>query len=331
MSRKITITIPTTDGIQLFHIGKLTIIAILFALIVIPIIFAVLIDSYTESKFAISQAKAKVEQTKLTIQKKSHHIQKLENNNLSLTQELTEKNNQLATLETRLNDVEHVLGLSVTDSEFNQLALEQRVDAAAIDSAVRATMFRMIPNDTPMTYNRISSSYGNRLNPITKKYLLHKGIDLTCNKGEPIVSTADGVVEIVRSSKKGYGNFLTVRHSFGFISSYAHLQKFKVKRGQFVRKGETIATCGNSGNSTGPHLHYEVRFLGRPLNPQYLMDWTPENFETPFEKEKKVNWGSLVALVDNVVRLQANLTNRPYQDDSVDTAQSSESDNSQVN
>ncbi|MCA7113251.1 M23 family metallopeptidase, partial [Staphylococcus aureus] len=83
-----------------------------------------------------------------------------------------------------------------------------------------------------------------------------------------ILAPADGVVETVRPGNKGYGNYLTLRHSFGFSSSFAHLNKFNVKSGQFVSKGDVIAQCGNSGNSTGPHLHYEVRFLGRTLNPQ---------------------------------------------------------------
>ena len=183
-------------------------------------------------------------------------------------------------------------------------------------------MFRLIPNDSPMAYQRISSSYGRRTNPITGKRHNHTGIDLTCKRGEDILAPADGVIETVRPSKKGFGNFLTMRHSFGFMSSYAHLQKFKVRSGQFVSKGDVIASCGNSGNSTGPHLHYEVRFLGRSLNPQYLMDWTPENFNYVFEKEKKVKWGPLVQLIDNVVRLQINLTNVPYISSTIDTVSS---------
>ncbi len=242
--------------------------------------------------------------------------------NHSLSQTLTEKEGAIQLLGKRVFDVESVLGLADEELLTDDVSLEDRIDAAAIDSAVRATMFRLIPNDSPMTYQRISSSYGRRTNPISGKRHNHTGIDLTCKRGEEILAPADGVIETVRPSKKGFGNFLTMRHSFGFMSSYAHLQKFKVLSGQFVSKGDVIANCGNSGNSTGPHLHYEVRFLGRSLNPQYLMDWTPENFNYVFEKEKKVKWGPLVQLIDNVVRLQINLTNVPYISSTIDTVSS---------
>ena len=192
-------------------------------------------------------------------------------------------------------------------------------------------LFRLIPNDSPVTYQRISSSYGSRINPISGKRHVHTGIDLTCKRGEEILAPADGVVETVRPSNRGYGNYVTIRHSFGFMSSFAHLQRFKVKSGQFVSKGDIIAQCGNSGNSTGPHLHYEVRFLGRALNPQYLMEWTPENFNDVFEKEKKVKWGPLVQLIDNVVRLQVNLTNSPYRDTSINTVSSEDTSNTATN
>jgi len=242
--------------------------------------------------------------------------------NHSLSQTLTEKEGAIQLLGRRVFDVESVLGLADEELLTDDVSLEDRIDAAAIDSAVRATMFRLIPNDSPMTYQRISSSYGRRTNPISGKRHNHTGIDLTCKRGEEILAPADGVIETVRPSNKGFGNFLTMRHSFGFMSSYAHLQKFKVRSGQFVSKGDVIANCGNSGNSTGPHLHYEVRFLGRSLNPQYLMDWTPENFNYVFEKEKKVKWGPLVQLIDNVVRLQINLTNVPYISSTIDTVSS---------
>ena len=196
--------------------------------------------------------------------------------NHSLSQTLTEKEGTIQLLGKRVFDVESVLGLADEELLTDDISLEDRIDAAAVDSAVRATMFRLIPNDSPMAYQRISSSYGSRTNPISGKRHVHTGIDLTCKRGEDIVAPADGVIETVRPSKKGFGNFITMRHSFGFMSSYAHLQKFKVRSGQFVSKGDVIASCGNSGNSTGPHLHYEFLWNGVHRNPRTIHKKLPK-------------------------------------------------------
>ncbi|WP_114766184.1 M23 family metallopeptidase [Vibrio rhodolitus] len=315
--KKITITIPTGKEAQHFSISRK---ALLFS---IAASFTVIGSTMAYIHVNQSQITELNQQLALS-QEKSATLEQLYAEQMdathTLSQELEQKRDQLHVLGKRVYDVESVLGLS-DEAPLDEQNLEHRLDAAAVDSAVRATMFRMIPNDSPLDYNRISSSYGRRTNPITGKRHTHTGIDLTCDRGTPIVAPADGVIETVRPSKKGFGNFLTLRHSFGFMTSYAHLQQFKVKSGQFVSKGEVIATCGNSGNSTGPHLHYEVRFLGRSLNPQYTMDWTPDNFNYLFEKEKKVKWAPLVKLIDDNVRLQVNLTNNPYTDDSVDTVQ----------
>jgi len=322
MSKKITISIPAESGVQNFHVSR-TALLLSITTFVGTIAAGVGYGFYswqherqTEQEFrALASQLQEIETQKQDIEL-LYQEQIKETHNLS--QELEEKRDQINILGQRVYDVESVLGLA-NEASVDESNLENRLDAAAIDSAVRATMFRMIPNDSPLNYLRVSSSYGRRTNPITGKRHTHTGIDLTCKRGEEIYAPADGVVETVRPSKKGFGNFLTVRHSFGFMSSYAHLQKFKVRSGQFVSKGDLIATCGNSGNSTGPHLHYEVRFLGRSLNPQYTMDWTPENFNYLFEKEKKVKWAPLVKLIDDTVRLQVNLTNNPYQDSSVST------------
>ena len=240
----------------------------------------------------------------------------IENNdsNYELTQQLEAKENEFIVISQRVEDVESVLGLqdsSEEDTLLSEKTLEQRLVVATIDSAVRATMFRLIPNDTPMDFIRNSSSFGKRTNPISGKRQRHLGQDLTCKRGTEIYAPADGVVELARPSNKGYGNLLKVQHSFGFMTMYAHLQKFKVRSGQFVKKGELIASCGNTGNSTGPHLHYEVRFLGRVLNPQSFIDWTPERFESLFEKERSVKWTPLVEIMSNMVKLQLKLTQKP--------------------
>ncbi|MGR5132702.1 M23 family metallopeptidase [Vibrio alfacsensis] len=324
MSKKIIMQIPTKDGNQQFHLGRLSILTLCTAVITLPVVVGgawYLNQQQAQNQATLNQTIAKLENEKAEIM--ALYEEQLDTNH-ALSQSLTDRNNQIQLLGKRVFDVESVLGLADEElvGDENNLALEERIDAAAVDSAVRATMFRLIPNDSPMTYQRISSSYGSRVNPISGKRHVHTGIDLTCKRGEEILAPADGVIETVRPSNKGYGNYLTLRHSFGFSSSFAHLQGFNVKSGQFVSKGDVIARCGNSGNSTGPHLHYEVRFLGRALNPQYLMDWTPENFNYVFEKEKKVKWGPLVQLIDNVVRLQINLTNSPYRDTSIDTVSS---------
>ncbi|UYI47609.1 M23 family metallopeptidase [Vibrio natriegens] len=333
MSKKIIIQIPTKNGDQQFYFGRISVVTLLASVITLPAVIGGAWYMNQQQRYdqdVLVQAVAKLESEKNEIT--ALYEEQLDTNH-SLSQSLTDRNNQIQLLGKRVFDVESVLGLA--DEELmldeNNLALEERIDAAAIDSAVRATMFRLIPNDSPITYQRISSSYGSRINPISGKRHVHTGIDLTCKRGEEVLAPADGVVETVRPGNRGYGNYLTLRHSFGFMSSYAHLQHFKVKSGEFVSKGDVIAQCGNSGNSTGPHLHYEVRFLGRALNPQYLMDWTPENFNYVFEKENKVKWGPLVQLIDNVVRLQINLTNSPYRDTSINTVSSEEGNGTAVN
>ncbi|TBT85725.1 peptidase M23 [Vibrio parahaemolyticus] len=325
--------IPTKNGDQQFYLGRGSVLTILTSIIALPAVVGgawYLNQQQIHNQTTLAQTITKLESEKAEIT--ALYEEQLDTNH-SLSQALTDKNNQIQLLGKRVFDVESVLGLADEELSIdeNNLALEERIDAAAIDSAVRATMFRLIPNDSPVTYQRISSSYGSRINPISGRRHVHTGIDLTCKRGEEILAPADGVVETVRPGNKGYGNYLTLRHSFGFSSSFAHLNKFNVKSGQFVGKGDVIAQCGNSGNSTGPHLHYEVRFLGRTLNPQSLMEWTPENFNYVFEKEKMVKWGPLVQLIDNVVRLQINLTNSPYRDTTINTVSSEDNNETIIN
>jgi murein DD-endopeptidase MepM/ murein hydrolase activator NlpD len=319
MPNRITVVIPTTKGQKTLRFGKKRTLTIVLIMVSLPIVLAHIGYSYSQSQQQLKTAETHLSSVQVANNElEAKFLEQVEVTH-DLSQELEQKRDQLQLLGKRIDDVEVVLGLANNEDDVVALPLEQRIDAAAIDSAVRATMFRLIPNDSPITYQRISSSYGRRTNPISGSRQLHTGIDLTCKVGEQILAPADGVIETVRPSKQGYGNYMTVRHAFGFMSSYAHLHRFKAKSGQFVSKGDVIATCGNSGNSTGPHLHYEVRFLGRTLNPQYLMDWSPENFDYVFEKEKKVQWGPLVELIDSVVRLQVNLTNTPFNDKAVTT------------
>lgn len=119
---------------------------------------------------------------------------------------------------------------------------------------------------------RISSSFGYRSDPFTGKKKRHTGMDFACDVGNSVYATADGVVESVRSGSYGYGKYVIVDHGFGYKTRYAHLSKIGVEKGMTVRRGSFIGLSGNSGRSSGPHLHYEVMYMGRYMNPMNYMD-----------------------------------------------------------
>ncbi len=137
---------------------------------------------------------------------------------------------------------------------------------------------------------RISSGYGMRWHPILKIMRMHDGIDFVSNMGAKVYATADGVVE--RASRgHGYGREVVINHGFGYETRYAHLSKILVKRGQHVKRGQVIGLVGNSGLSTGPHLHYEVRKDGHTVNPIYYFhgDLTPEEYSILLQKSTLQN------------------------------------------
>ena len=110
----------------------------------------------------------------------------------------------------------------------------------------------------PITAKKISSPFGNRVNPVTKKQQYHNGIDLPTAEGTKVKSPMDGVVVDVYDNKLG-GNQVIIKHSNGYQTGYAHLSKQLVKKGDKVKKGDIIALSGNTGRSTGPHLHLTLR------------------------------------------------------------------------
>lgn len=112
-----------------------------------------------------------------------------------------------------------------------------------------------------------TSRFGYRISPFTKRRELHKAYDIAARKGTPILATADGVVTF--AGKKGlYGNLMVIDHGHGMKTRYGHCQKFLKKRGDKVKRWEPIALLGNTGRSTGPHVHYEVHLNGIPVNPE---------------------------------------------------------------
>jgi murein DD-endopeptidase MepM/ murein hydrolase activator NlpD len=118
----------------------------------------------------------------------------------------------------------------------------------------------------------MSSGFGYRISPFTGQKEFHKGIDLATRMGAPIVAPADGMISSI-TWDHGYGRILTINHGYGVNTVYAHLKNALVKKGQYVKRGETIALVGNSGTSTGPHLHYEVHLNKVTVDPlRYILN-----------------------------------------------------------
>jgi murein DD-endopeptidase MepM/ murein hydrolase activator NlpD len=133
------------------------------------------------------------------------------------------------------------------------------------------TMLASTPSIWP-TRGWVSSGFGYRISPFTNEKEFHKGIDISTRMKTPIIAPADGVIATT-GKDHGMGKMLTINHGYGVKTRYGHLSKILVKNGQYVKRGENIGLVGNTGRSTGPHLHYEVYLNGLPVNPfRYILN-----------------------------------------------------------
>lgn len=118
----------------------------------------------------------------------------------------------------------------------------------------------------------ITSSFGQRVSPFTGRLQMHEGLDIAARPGTPVKASAEGVV-IYSGWKSDFGKLVTIDHGYGYRTRYGHMSKIYVKNGQRVKRGDTLGAVGSTGRSTGPHLHYEVKVRGLPVNPKtYLLD-----------------------------------------------------------
>jgi murein DD-endopeptidase MepM/ murein hydrolase activator NlpD len=158
----------------------------------------------------------------------------------------------------------------------------------------KSQMLASIPGIQPIAnkdLKHMASGYGWRIHPIYKTDKMHEGMDFTAPVGTEIHATGDGTVEKVEPYGRGYGNNIIINHGYGYKSVYAHMSKFSVREGQKVKRGDLIGFVGNTGTSTGPHLHYEVRKNGNPVNPInfYYNDLTPEEYQKMVELSSQAN------------------------------------------
>ena len=204
---------------------------------------------------------------------------------------------ELERLEGKISELGEQYGVDLNTSLENATFV-QDIEKIMLSVAETKALFDGIPNGDPTGgKGRISDHYGYRTHPVLHHKQMHAGLDFAMPIGTPIYATANGVV-LSAGIQPGYGHMVEIRHNFGFGTRYGHLNgKYLVKQGDFVRKGDIIAYSGNSGLSTGPHLHYEIRFISKALNPINFVNWKQENYKDIFQKEGQIQWQSLVKLL----------------------------------
>jgi murein DD-endopeptidase MepM/ murein hydrolase activator NlpD len=291
---RFTITISDINGSKHYQLHQIIKrFAAYFTLLVFVLIvsgsyfISFLIDEVSE----LETKKAKIAQEQLILKK----------SNDELLAQITDKTKEFEEIKEKITDIEELVGIKPSLEE----EVDARLENISFNSTQQKAFFSNIPNGEVIPYNGSSGNFGWRIHPILKSKEFHRGIDLRANLMTPVKAPADGVVEFAGFHKSsGFGNLVIIEHNFGFKTSYAHLSsKFPVSAGQFIQKGDIIGYTGNSGLSTGPHLHYEIRFVTRPLDPKNFIEWNSSNFEEIFKKEKRVSWQSLIKIMNTQFQL----------------------------
>ncbi len=297
MSKHFTITIHDDNGVKQFNLHKfvkqvfLYIFAILAAVGVIAVGTILYLNSSVD---AIQEKKKGIEKAYRVLEEKNKALQE----NMSITNEkLLHKKEELDELSDSLSEIEMLIGITPVEDA----SIQERVSATKMDSNHRAILLQLIPNGSPIEYTGITSKFGYRIHPTLNRREFHRGSDMKAKMDTPVYAPADGIVEFAGlHNQSGFGKLVILEHAFGFKSYYGHLNKVVIKFGAFVKKGDLIAYTGNSGMSNGPHLHYEIRFLHRVLNPYTFVKWNVENYNEIFEKETKIPWQSLIAATSHL-------------------------------
>ena len=155
------------------------------------------------------------------------------------------------------------LALSVEQRSEGLIALESQL----MERRIKTTL---LPTIVPINADHIGSTFGSRVDPIAGVGAMHEGIDFVAETGTRVAVSAGGVVTVAEYHP-AYGNMIEVDHGNDFSSRYAHLSRLDVKAGQIVKRGQLIGLSGNTGRSTGPHLHFEVRYRGVAQNPSRFL------------------------------------------------------------
>ncbi|ACM93388.1 peptidase, M23/M37 family [Nautilia profundicola AmH] len=296
MKNKYIITVTTVDGSKHYSVHKIIkkILIFLFLFIVSVLVFGFLYIKYLQKEVKqISIQKTILNQKVMMLNQK---LTKL-NSQIELAQnELLNKEAKLNKLSEKIDELETKMGLKGDVFISN-------IDIKNLSKDTINALLASVPNGKPVKRLLISSKFGWRIHPILKKREFHPGIDIKGRGTIPIYATANGIVVGAGLNPYGYGYVVKMVNAFGFVTFYAHLRKnIKVKKGQFVKKGQIVGYMGNSGLSTGQHLHYEIRYNNKPLNPIYFINWNAQNLFKIFKKERNVPWESLIKAIQALMQ-----------------------------
>lgn len=306
-NKRLVIMITDFNGSKFINVG----------MIFRQIVAYILIFIFTLGIFAYTSITVITREIKNTEYRNSyflHQLSDMQTYNDKLNQAIQEKDEEIALIGDRFETIENAVGMkkviekgdtneeSLLENSDNTNILE-RIDTASITALQKSFIMKFIPNGSPINIPiHVSSPFGKRYHPILHIYHIHTGTDMSAPFNTPVYATADGVVDWASSSGNGgYGKLVKISHSFGFRTYYAHLNDIKVQIGQFVKKGQLVALTGSTGTSTGPHLHYEIRFLGQPIDPINFIHWDMQNFDSIFEKERRISWHSLLEIINNLM------------------------------
>ncbi len=300
MKNRLIITVSDVHGTRAFNIHQ---IAKKLLVIIVLVVFLVIGGAFWFITELNKQMDTLKEEKQKEIQSKEHEItvlaekeKKLQAQNQFYSMQIKGKVEDIEALSSKLDDIEEMIGLKADEDKKQSITKET---LESITEKMKMYMLTTIPNGLPLKNTAISSSFGYRIHPISKKKKFHRGIDFRANRGTPVYATADGIVSFVQPRNiGGFGRVIKIQHNFGFETTYAHLNKTNVKIGDIVKKNQQIALSGNSGRSSGPHLHYEIKYANKVLNPNKFIKWKLDNYANILQKEGRVQWESLVKLIN---------------------------------
>jgi len=225
--------------------------------------------------------KSELEGLRIDHNKTLNDVNNLTSERDSLKQFISDDLDSMKRMENRI--IGKSLSLSFSDDKLTNVSELKKLTDSTLESYSEydAEMtkvidsLKLIPSICPVStadFKQISDKFGYRIHPILKRWLFHEGIDIGANRRTDVFASADGIIEKIYREKGGYGNRVVINHGHGYKTVYAHLNNIYVRENQKIKKFDKIGGIGSTGLSTDNHLHYEVLYNNKPVNPLKYMD-----------------------------------------------------------